>query len=86
MQSSAQGYLFGGLVSQKTGRVYTSDVAGLVAKIPNPVGQQQKNHSHSRQQSRPEPKPAVLALTNFWKKTLETLSEQRRICRGSSRV
>src|SRR4030042_1691542 len=36
MQSSDQGFLLGGLSSKKTTRVYTADVAGLVAKIVNP--------------------------------------------------
>jgi len=36
MQPSEQGFLFGGLVSRKTSRVYTADTVGLIAKIVNP--------------------------------------------------
>jgi DNA-binding transcriptional ArsR family regulator len=36
MQASQEGYLFGGLVSKITGRVYTADNVGVVAKITNP--------------------------------------------------
>src|SRR4030043_2415236 len=36
MRSSAEGFLFGGLVSRITSAVYTADVAGLIAKIANP--------------------------------------------------
>ena len=32
----APGFLFGGLTSQRTGSVYTSDNVGIVAKIANP--------------------------------------------------
>ncbi len=70
MQSSAQGYLFGGLVSQKTGLIYTADVAGLVAKIPNPWD----NSKHIivlAGNKAVGTKACVLALTNFWQKTLQ---------------
>ncbi len=71
MQSSPQGYLFGGLVSQKTGVVYTADVAGLVAKIQNPWD---KNKSVIVLAGNKEvgTKACVLALTNFWAKTLKS--------------
>ncbi len=69
MQSSSQGYLFGGLVSQKTGVVYTADIAGLVAKIQNP---RDKTKSVIVLAGNKEvgTKACVLALTNFWAKTL----------------
>lgn len=69
MQSSAQGFLFGGLVSQKTGRVYTADVAGLVAKIPNPWDNRKKIIVLAGNKA-VGTKACVLAITNFWKKTL----------------
>ncbi len=70
MQSSAQGFLFGGFVSQKTRDVYTADVAGLVAKIPNPWD---KNKRVIVLAGNKEvgTKACVLALTNFWPKTLQ---------------
>ncbi len=69
MQSSEQGFLLGGLVSQKTKRVYTADVAGLIAKIPNPWD----NSKHIivlAGNKAVGTKACVLALTNFWRKTL----------------
>ncbi len=69
MQSSEQGFLLGGLISQKTNRVYTSDVAGLIAKIPNPWD----NGKHIivlAGNKAVGTKACVLALTNFWRKTL----------------
>jgi hypothetical protein len=69
-QSSAQGYLFGGLVSQKTGLVYTSDVAGLIAKIPNPWDNT-KSIIVVAGNKAVGTKACVLALTNFWQKTLQ---------------
>ena len=70
MQSSAQGYLFGGLVSQKTSVVYTADVAGLVAKIQNPWDKT-KSVIVLAGNKEVGTKACVLALTNFWQKTLK---------------
>ena len=70
MQSSAQGFLFGGLVSQKTNLVYTADVAGLVAKIPNPWDNTKRVIVLAGNKA-VGTKACVLALTNFWKKTLQ---------------
>ncbi|MDH5713921.1 MAG: helix-turn-helix domain-containing protein, partial [Candidatus Bathyarchaeota archaeon] len=36
MMPSEHGFLLGGLVSEKTGNVYTSDVIGVIARIVNP--------------------------------------------------
>ncbi|XES76214.1 MAG: helix-turn-helix domain-containing protein [Candidatus Bathyarchaeia archaeon] len=69
MQSTAQGYLFGGLVSQKTGLVYTADVAGLIANIPNPWDSSKRVIVLAGNKA-VGTKACVLALTNFWKKTL----------------
>ncbi len=70
MQSSAQGYLFGGLISQKTRLVYTADVAGLIAKIPNPWDNTKRVIVLAGNKA-VGTKACVLALTNFWKKTLQ---------------
>ncbi len=69
MQSSAQGYLFGGLVSKKTGLIFTADVAGLIAKIPNPWDNT-KTILVLAGNKAVGTKACVLALTGFWKKTL----------------
>jgi DNA-binding transcriptional ArsR family regulator len=71
MQSSAQGYLFGGLVSQKTTVVYTADVAGLVAKITNPWDNSKRIIVLAGNKA-VGTKACVLALTNFWRKTLHS--------------
>ena len=70
MQSSEQGYLFGGLVSQKTGLVYTSDVTGLVANITNPWNNSKRVIVFAGNKA-VGTKACVLALTNFWQKTLQ---------------
>jgi DNA-binding transcriptional ArsR family regulator len=71
MQSSSQGFLLGGMVSQKTSRVYTADTAGLVAKIVNPWDAT-KSIIVVAGNKAVGTKACVLALTNFWIKTLQS--------------
>ena len=70
MQSSEQGFLLGGLSSKKTSQVYTSDVSGVVAKIVNPWDSSKRIVVLAGNKA-VGTKACVLALTNFWKKTLE---------------
>ena len=70
MQSSEQGFLLGGLSSQKTLQVYTSDVTGLIAKIVNPWDSSKRIIILAGNKA-VGTKACVLALTNFWKKTLQ---------------
>jgi DNA-binding transcriptional ArsR family regulator len=70
MQSSEQGFLLGGLSSQKTGQVYTSDTSGLIAKIVNPWDKTKRIVVLAGNKA-VGTKACVIALTNFWKKTLE---------------
>jgi DNA-binding transcriptional ArsR family regulator len=70
MQSSDQGFLLGGLSSKKTSRVYTTDVAGVVAKIVNPWDKTKRIVVLAGNKA-VGTKACVLALTNFWKKTLQ---------------
>ena len=70
MQSSEQGFLLGGLSSKKTSQVYTSDVSGLIAKIVNPWDKTKRIVVLAGNKA-VGTKACVLALTNFWKKTLE---------------
>jgi hypothetical protein len=70
MQSSAHGFLLGGLSSKKTAQVYTSDVSGVVAKIVNPWDKTKRIVVLAGNKA-VGTKACVLALTNFWKKTLE---------------
>ncbi|MEM2119025.1 MAG: hypothetical protein QW840_02760, partial [Candidatus Bathyarchaeia archaeon] len=69
MQPSEQGFLLGGLVSDRTGRVYTADTVGLVAKIVNPW-EANKRILVLAGNKAVGTKACVLALTNFWRKIL----------------
>jgi DNA-binding transcriptional ArsR family regulator len=75
MQSSEQGFLLGGLSSEKTFQVYTSDVSGLVAKIVNPWDNTKRIVILAGNKA-VGTKACVLALTNFWKKTLQKYKGQ----------
>jgi DNA-binding transcriptional ArsR family regulator len=70
MQPSEQGFLFGGLVSEKTANVYTADAVGLVAKIVNPWDKNKRIIVLAGNKA-VGTKACVLAITNFWKKTLK---------------
>jgi len=70
MQSSDQGFLLGGLSSEKTSRVYTADATGLIAKIVNPWDTTKRIIVLAGNKT-VGTKACVLALTNFWKKTLQ---------------
>jgi DNA-binding transcriptional ArsR family regulator len=69
MQPSEQGFLLGGLVSQKTRRVYTADTVGLVAKIRNPWDPDKRIIVLAGNKA-VGTKACVLALTDFYDKTL----------------
>ncbi|MGB9671606.1 MAG: helix-turn-helix domain-containing protein [Candidatus Bathyarchaeales archaeon] len=69
MQPSKQGFLFGGLVSKRTTNVYTADAVGLIAKIVNPWDSTKRIIVLAGNKA-VGTKACVLALTNFWKKTL----------------
>ena len=75
MHSSEQGFLLGGLSSKKTGRTYTSDVAGLIAKIVNPWDNTKRIIVIAGNKA-VGTKACVLALTNFWKKTLQKFDDK----------
>jgi len=71
MQPSEQGFLFGGLVSRKTSQVYMADTVGLIAKIVNPWDDTKRITVLAGNKA-VGTKACVLALTNFWKKTLKS--------------
>jgi len=75
MQPSEQGFLFGGLVSRKTSNVYTADAAGLIAKIVNPWDNTKRIIVLAGNKA-VGTKACVLALTNFWKKTLKGYDDE----------
>ncbi|MCW3995107.1 MAG: helix-turn-helix domain-containing protein [Candidatus Bathyarchaeota archaeon] len=70
MQSSGQGFLLGGLSSKNTGRVYTSDVSGIIAKIVNPWDNTKRIIVLAGNKA-VGTKACVIALTNLWKTTLQ---------------
>ncbi len=70
MQPSENGFMFGGLVSRKTGSVYTADVVGLIAKIVNPWDETKRILVLAGNKA-VGTKACVLALTNYWEKTLK---------------
>lgn len=70
MRSSAEGFLFGGLVSQRTSVVYTADNVGLIAKIINPWDSGRRVLVLAGNKT-VGTKACVLALTNFWTRTLK---------------
>jgi DNA-binding transcriptional ArsR family regulator len=74
MQSSNQGFLLGGMVSKKTSRVYTADTAGLIAKIVNPWDETKRIIVVAGNKA-VGTKACVLALTNFYGKTLQKYHE-----------
>jgi DNA-binding transcriptional ArsR family regulator len=71
MQPSEEGFLFGGLVSRKTSNVYTADTVGLVAKIANPWDRTKQVMILAGNKA-VGTKACVLAVANFWKKTLKS--------------
>lgn len=75
MIPSEHGFLLGGLVSEKTKKVYTSDNMGVIARIPNP---RNKNRSVIVLAGNKAvgTKACVLALTNFGKKTLKNFGDE----------
>jgi len=75
MQYSDQGFLLGGLSSEKTARVYTADAAGLIAKIVNPWDKTKRIIVLAGNKA-VGTKACVLALTSFWKKTLQNYRDE----------
>jgi DNA-binding transcriptional ArsR family regulator len=76
MIPSEHGFLLGGLVSEKTQKVYTADNMGVIAKIPNPWNKK-KSVIVLAGNKAVGTKACVLALTKFWKKTLKDFGGER---------
>jgi len=70
VQSNDQGFLLGGLSSNKTQQIYTSDVKGVIAKIVNPWDKTKRIIILAGNKA-VGTKACVIALTNFWKTTLQ---------------
>jgi hypothetical protein len=75
MHSSEQGFMLGGLFSQKTGQTYSLDTSGLIAKIVNPWDSSKCIVVLAGNKA-VGTKACVIALTNFWKKTLEKYKDE----------
>jgi len=71
---SEHGFLLGGLVSEKTQRVYTTDNMGVIARIPNPWNRNRSVIVLAGNKA-VGTKACVLALTNFVKKTLKNFGD-----------
>ncbi len=76
MMPSEHGFLLGGLVSEKTQKVYTADNMGLIARILNPWNRK-KSVIVLAGNKAVGTKACVLALTKFWKKTLKNFGDER---------
>jgi len=70
MMPSERGFLFGGLVSEKTGNVYTSDVIGVIARIVNPWDEEKRIIILAGNKA-VGTKACVIALAKFWKEALK---------------
>lgn len=77
MMPSKHGFLLGGLVSEKTGNVYTGDTIGVVAKIVNPVNAEKRIIVFAGNKA-VGTKACVLALTRFSKETLKNFTDEQK--------
>jgi DNA-binding transcriptional ArsR family regulator len=77
MMPSEHGFLLGGLVSEKTKKVYTADNIGLIARIPNPWNSEKVVIVLAGNKA-VGTKACVLALTKFWKKTLKNFNNEEK--------
>jgi DNA-binding transcriptional ArsR family regulator len=77
MMPSKHGFLLGGLVSEKTGNVYTGDTIGVVGKIVNPVNAEKRIIVLAGNKA-VGTKACVLALTRFWKETLKNFTDEQK--------
>jgi predicted P-loop ATPase len=71
--STEQGFIFGGLVSQKTKNIYTKDAIGILAKIVNPWDKNKRIIAIAGNKA-VGTKACVLALTKFWKEALKNFN------------
>jgi hypothetical protein len=75
MKRSEHGFLFGGLVSEKTGSVYTKDTVGLISKITNPWNKE-KDIIVLAGNKAVGTKACVIAMAKFWKETLRNYNDE----------
>lgn len=75
MMPSEHGFLLGGLVSEKTGNVYTGDTVGVISRIVNPWDKEKRIIVLAGNKS-VGTKACVIALAKFWRETLKNFSGQ----------
>jgi len=75
MMPSEHGFLLGGLVSEKTGTVYTGDTVGVISRIVNPWDKEKRIIVLAGNKT-VGTKACVIALAKFWKETLKNFSGQ----------
>ncbi len=75
MMPSEHGFLLGGLVSEKTHRIYTADDTGVIARTANPWDKE-KSVLVLAGNKAVGTKACVLAITKFWKKTLKSFGAE----------
>jgi DNA-binding transcriptional ArsR family regulator len=75
MTPSEHGFLLGGLVSTKTGNVYTADTVGLIAKIVNPWSSEKRVIVFAGNKA-VGTKACVLALAKFWRQALKNYHDE----------
>ncbi len=77
MMPSEHGFLLGGLVSEKTGNVYTSDAIGVIARIVNPWHKEKRIIVLAGNKA-VGTKACVIALAKFWKEALKNFVDEKR--------
>lgn len=75
MMPSEHGFLLGGLVSEKTGNVYTGDTVGVISRIVNPWDKEKRIIVLAGNKT-VGTKACVIALVKFWKETLKNFNGQ----------
>ncbi len=75
MKPSKHGFLFGGLVSKKTEKIYTADTIGLIAKIVNPWDKDRRVIVFAGNKA-VGTKACVLAFTRFSKQVLKRYEDE----------
>ena len=75
MMPSEHGFLLGGLVSEKTGNVYTSDVIGVIARIVNPWDKEKRIIILAGNKA-VGTKACVIALAKFWREALRKFVDE----------
>ena len=77
MMPTEQGFLLGGLVSERTGNIYNADTIGVIARIVNPWDKEKRIIALAGNKA-VGTKACVIALTRFWKEVLKNFSDEEK--------